>query len=87
MHAHFHGCGMGYDFVGLDFMRNSGFLDTATDNDIVVLFPQVTGTTFGSDSGCFNWYGYLDDLGDNDFAKRDAVQMRGIYDMIGAVVA
>jgi hypothetical protein len=42
----------------------------------------VTSTPFGSDSGCFNWYGYLDDRDNLDFASKDAVQMRGIFAMI-----
>ena len=47
----------------------------------------MTSTDFGSESGCFNWSGYLGDLEDNDFAKKDAVQMRGIYRLIEAIIA
>jgi len=75
---------MYYGLVGTDFMRNSGFLDTATDNNVVILFPQLTGTDFGSDSGCWNWYGYLNDLQDYDFAKKSAQQMDGLIKMIKA---
>ncbi len=41
LHVHFHGCGMHFDAVGLDFILGSGFLDVAEQNDIVMLFPQV----------------------------------------------
>ncbi len=77
---------MQFGLVGRDFMLSSGFLDTANDNSVAVLFPQTASTTFGSDSGCFNWYGYLGDLDDLDYAKKSAVQMEGIFKMIEAVV-
>jgi len=82
LHVHLHGCGVGYNEIGLQFVLNSGFADLAEENDVVVIFPQVAGL---ADSYCFNFFGGLGEGRDLDYAKKDAAQMKGIFQMIADV--
>ena len=41
LHVSFHGCGANTDSVGFTFIENSGILEAALAQDVVVLFPQV----------------------------------------------
>ena len=41
LHVYFHGCTMGASNVGLEFMTQSGLLEMADANDIVLILPQV----------------------------------------------
>eukprot|EP00095_Tigriopus_kingsejongensis_P003179 maker-scaffold91_size383040-snap-gene-1.32 protein:Tk03179 transcript:maker-scaffold91_size383040-snap-gene-1.32-mRNA-1 annotation:"hypothetical protein DAPPUDRAFT_194537" len=85
-HIFFHGCSMYAQSIGTDFITNSGFLELADANHLIILFPQtVPKMLSGNPAGCFNWFGYLDDLLFEDFAKKDAKQMKGIYDMMARV--
>ena len=40
-HVFFHGCAMSTDNIGTEFLENSGLLEMAESNNIVMLFPQV----------------------------------------------
>lgn len=44
LHVHFHGCSMYQDNILNDFILDSGFIEMADDNNIVLIFPQVTVT-------------------------------------------
>ena len=46
---------------------------------------QLTSTPFGSQRGCWNWFGYLNDLDNLVYATKDAVQMKGAFRMIQRV--
>jgi poly(3-hydroxybutyrate) depolymerase len=52
LHVFFHGCQMqSSNGVGTDFITESGFVQIADANNIVVLFPQVRSKlTFNEDS-------------------------------------
>ena len=41
LHVFFHGCAMSTDSIGTEFLENSGLLEMAEANQIVMLFPQV----------------------------------------------
>ena len=42
LHIFFHGCAMGQEFIGTEFIETAGFIEIADTNDIVLLFPQVS---------------------------------------------
>jgi len=48
-------------FVGTDHIVNSGFLEVAEQNGIVMLFPQVV-TSAENDIGCWDTYGFTSPL-------------------------
>merc|ERR1739848_85979 len=73
LHVFFHGCAMSTDNIGTEFLENSGLLEMAEANQIVMLFPQIKNNMF---------LGNLGDLSNGAYATKDATQMRGIYKMI-----
>ncbi len=69
--------------IGPDFITTVGFPELADANDLVVLFPStVSRALSGNPLGCFNWSGYLGDLLFEEFATKDAVQMKGVYNIM-----
>ena len=44
IHVAFHGCYMGVESIGLDFVHHSGINEWAESNSIVVVYPQVIKT-------------------------------------------
>ena len=45
LHVFFHGCEMGYEYIGTDFIQTAGFLEVAEANDMIMIFPTVTQYT------------------------------------------
>ena len=82
LHIFFHGCSMNFDILGTDFITDSGLEEVADANNIIIMFPQTIKQTGGNPFGCFNWFGYNSDLLGGAFAKKDAIQMKGVYDML-----
>ena len=51
-------------------------MEVADANDMVVLFPStVARALIANPYGCFNWYGYLGDLGRQSRAPSTTVQI------------
>ena len=48
LHVFFHGCEMGYEYIGTDFIQTAGFLEVAEANDMIMLFPTVITTRIES---------------------------------------
>lgn len=84
LHVFFHGCEMGDEYIGTDFIDTAGFIEVADANNIVLLFPEVrsTGMLGGDPLGCYDWFGYTGGQFSGAFATRSAPQMKGSYDMI-----
>ena len=81
LHIFFHGCEMGAEIIGTDFMTTAGFIEIADANDMVILFPMIHAKAINT-GGCWNWFGYLNDLFGADYAKKNAEQMLGMYQML-----
>lgn len=59
LHVVFHGCRQGSSFVGDAFVRQSGYLEAAAANDVVLLFPQLVPSYQPlNPNGCWDWWGY-----------------------------
>ena len=44
---------------------------------MIILFPSTAANAeVGNESGCWNVFGFLDDLNDNVYASREAKQVR-----------
>jgi len=83
LHINFHGCGMGSNWIGDNYIRHSGFLPLADANNVIVLFPQIHPlNSAGNANGCWDWWGYLGDTEGFAYATRSGLQMRGIAAML-----
>jgi hypothetical protein len=80
IHVVFHGCQQSRADVGDAVFRESGFADWAATNKIVVLFPQVSPSSYNPKT-CWDWWGYTGD----DFLSRDAPQMQAVAAMLAAL--
>ena len=86
VHVVFHGCRQTTRQVGLRFVQNSGYIEWAQSNRLIVLFPQIVpryGWTGGlswlfNPRGCWDWWGYTD----ADYATRNGRQIKAVHAMI-----
>lgn len=73
-----HGCQMAYQDIGLSFIKNSGLIQVAEANKIVILFPQLTKSTIPYNPySCWDWWGYTSPL----YATKQAPQIKAIEKM------
>eukprot|EP00056_Hartaetosiga_gracilis_P004794 m.78161 g.78161 ORF g.78161 m.78161 type:complete len:357 (+) comp11946_c0_seq1:126-1196(+) len=80
LHVAFHGCLMGYETIGLDFVTYSGLNGYAESNNLVILYPQVSNSSVTpyNPKGCWDWWGYAGE----DYACQLGPQMHAIAKMI-----
>lgn len=78
LHIALHGCDQARETVGDAFIKESGFARYADTNRLVILFPQIAGSTVNP-HGCWDWWGYSD----IDYLSKDAPQIQAIWDMAG----
>ncbi|KAK7074934.1 hypothetical protein SK128_015272 [Halocaridina rubra] len=62
LHIALHGCLMGRYLLDDVFARNTGYLQVAEVNNIIVLFPQAIKLLLTNPNGCFDWWGYTNYL-------------------------
>ena len=79
-----HGCAQSAEVVGTAFIEQSGYLQWAETNGIVLAFPQVEKSMVApmNPHGCWDWWGYTGD----DYANRDGEQMTVLADWIRSLV-
>jgi poly(3-hydroxybutyrate) depolymerase len=101
VHIVLHGCKQGYGYVnylygradvtnqapyGNRYVTTTGYNELADSNDIIVLYPQATGTDGGglqNPDGCWDWWGYTsDDPEQPDYYSRDAIQIKALHSML-----
>jgi len=78
LHIALHGCDQSRETVGDAFIKESGFAGYADTNRLVILFPQIAGSTVNP-HGCWDWWGYSD----INYLAKDAPQIQAIWDMAG----
>lgn len=76
-HIVFHGCLQTLEFVGMDFIKYSGYLEVAEPNGIIILFPQATSTPTNP-NGCWDWWGYTG----TTYASNIGIQMLTVKNQI-----
>jgi poly(3-hydroxybutyrate) depolymerase len=80
LHLVLHGCAQSADTIGTAFIEQSGYLEWADANDIVLAFPQVEKSVVAplNPHACWDWWGYTGD----DYAYRSGPQMSVLVDWI-----
>jgi hypothetical protein len=74
-----HGCLQHYGAIGPPFINDSGINQWADTNNIVVLYPQTIASSNNLGTGCWDWWGYLNDP---DYAQKSGPQMKALYSMV-----
>jgi poly(3-hydroxybutyrate) depolymerase len=74
-----HGCLQHYGAIGRSFIDDSGINQWADTNNLVVLYPQTIASTANLGTGCWDWWGYLNDP---DYAQKSGPQMKALYSMV-----
>lgn len=69
LHIAFHGCRQGVEFIENRFAANVGLNEWATNNHIIVLYPQVKSSVMNP-QGCWDWWGYTGPNYDNKNGKQ-----------------
>ena len=77
LHLVLHGCAQSAVTVGTDFIEQSGYLEWAEANDIVMAFPQVVPAA-ANPYACWDWWGYTG----ADYRWRNGKQMLVVTDWI-----
>lgn len=54
-----HGCTGGREYVGQDFIVDTGILPLADANNIIIVFPQIKRHPTFNPYGCWNYWGYV----------------------------
>jgi poly(3-hydroxybutyrate) depolymerase len=84
IHVAFHGCTQSADVVGNDFYQKTSYNSWADTNRIVVLYPQVDGSTAPyNPEGCWDWFGYT---GPN-YAWKSGSQLDAVSAMISRLTS
>ena len=65
--------------IGRAFVNESGINEWADTNNIVVLYPQTVASIDNGETGCWDWWGYLNRA---DYAQKSGPQMKAIYGMV-----
>jgi len=81
LHFYFHGCMASRQFVGMNHVLKSGFLEVAEANNIIVVFPQNVNAT-GNEIGCWDTYGFT---GEN-FANQLGAQVQVVRKMLAKIL-
>ena len=83
LHVSFHGCEQNTALIGDDYARHSGFNAWAEANAIVVLYPYIrqSNTVPFNPKGCWDWWGYTNDL----YGLREGKQIEFITRLIDHV--
>lgn len=77
VHLALHGCQQSVQFIGKDFINNSGFMDWADKNKLIILFPQ-TQKTLKNPFACWDWVGIYD----KNSETRESKLMQALIAMI-----
>ena len=87
LHVVFHGCHQTIKDIGLNYVKNTGYLGIAESNNIIMLFPQLKTSNIYplNPQGCWDWWGYSEVVPTPvswTFATKSGTQMKAIYKMI-----
>ncbi|MDZ4729769.1 MAG: PHB depolymerase family esterase [Xanthomonadales bacterium] len=77
LHLVLHGCAQSASQVQMAFIEQSGYLEWAEKNHIVLAFPQAVAS-MANPLACWDWWGYSGE----DYLWRDGKQMKVLSDWI-----
>ena len=75
LHLVLHGCAQSAAHVGTAFIEQSGYLDWAEANDLVLAFPQVEPSA-SNPYACWDWWGYTGE----EYRWRNGPQLQRLAD-------
>ena len=78
IHVVFHGCSQQRSAVGEAVVTDSGFVNWADANRLIVLFPQVAARPVSNPYGCWDWWGYTG----RGYLTRSGLQMQAVRRML-----
>jgi len=81
LHLHLHGCTQTREWIGDGYIRETGFLPLAQANNIVMVFPQIKAGG-ANPNGCWNFWGYLGDADNYQYATKQGKQMKAMAKMV-----
>lgn len=85
VHVAVHGCQQGISVIGTTYIEQTGYMEAADANNIIVLYPQVKKSNFTpmNPRGCWDFWGYsTNNLPPYTYYRKDAPQMVAIKKMI-----
>jgi poly(3-hydroxybutyrate) depolymerase len=86
LHIALHGCGQTLGSIGTLFTTNTGYNPWADNNELVILYPQAAeNMLLGNPSGCFDWWGYLNNA--ESYDTKQGLQIQTIHNMMEAIAA
>jgi poly(3-hydroxybutyrate) depolymerase len=77
VHVAFHGCSQSKMFLGDTYVKNTGYLEWAGPNNLILLFPQATAVSQVNDHGCWDFFGFT-----LNYLTRHGVQASAIRQMV-----
>lgn len=77
-HVVFHGCSQQRSAVGEAVVADSGFVNWADANRLIVLFPQVAPWPGRNPYGCWDWWGYTG----REYLTRSGAQIQAVQRML-----
>lgn len=81
-HVNFHGCQQDASKLGTIYAYNTGFVNWAESNNIIILFPQAAAADLHDNpEACFDWWGYVD----HSYAFKTSQQMTTFRNMLQAL--
>lgn len=83
LHIAFHGCQQSTAFVDDAFARTAGYNEWASNNDLLVLYPQVSSSRVApiNPLGCWDWWGYTGE----EYATRSAAQISVVKALVDSL--
>jgi hypothetical protein len=85
LHIAFHGCQQYKNAIGMSYVENTGYNGWGEANNIFILYPQATSSSFApqNPNGCWDWFGYIN----KDYANQNGPQIRMVNRMVLDIIA
>jgi poly(3-hydroxybutyrate) depolymerase len=77
VHVALHGCNQSKSSIGTTFVEDTGYLEWAAQNNLIILFPQAIMTS-DNESGCWDFFGFT---GDN-YDSKDGEMPKAIMEIL-----
>ncbi|WP_293267842.1 poly(3-hydroxybutyrate) depolymerase [Neptunomonas sp.] len=90
VHVALHGCRQGISIMNTTYIEQTGYMEVADSNNIIVLYPQVKRSNINpvNPRGCWDFWGYTsNNLPPFNYAYKSAPQMQAINRMIERLIS
>lgn len=90
VHVALHGCRQGISVLNTTYIEQTGYMEVADSNNIIVLYPQVKTSSINpiNPRGCWDFWGYTsNNLPPFNYAYKKAPQMQAINRMIERLIS